>query len=48
MRSNPVGDRPEAVEKVAHELGFTRFAAGLRPADKIARLKALREAGRHC
>jgi len=41
------GDRPEAVANVARELGFTRFAAALKPADKIARLKALREAGRH-
>jgi Cu2+-exporting ATPase len=41
------GDREEAVAEVARELGFTRYAAGLRPADKIARLKTLREAGRH-
>ena len=39
------GDRPAAVEAVARELGLAEFAAGLKPADKIARLKALREAG---
>ena len=37
----------EAVAEVARELGFAHFAAGLKPADKIARLKALREAGHH-
>ena len=41
------GDRPEAVEKVARELKLARWAAGLKPADKIARLKALRAEGRH-
>jgi len=40
------GDREEAVAEVARELGFARYAAGLKPADKIARLKALRDAGR--
>ncbi len=39
------GDRREAVELVARELGVARYAAGLKPADKIVRLKALREAG---
>jgi Cu2+-exporting ATPase len=39
------GDRPAAVEAVARELGIERFAAGLKPADKIARLEALRAAG---
>ena len=35
------GDREPAVALVARELGVTRFEAGLKPADKIARLKAL-------
>jgi Cu2+-exporting ATPase len=41
------GDRREAVEEVARELGIAHFSAGLKPADKIARLKALRGEGRH-
>ncbi|MGO4870062.1 MAG: heavy metal translocating P-type ATPase [Roseiarcus sp.] len=41
------GDRPEAVAQVARELAIAHFSAGLKPADKIARLKALREQGRH-
>ena len=41
------GDRREAVEDVARELKVSAFSAGLKPADKIARLKALREAGRN-
>jgi Cu2+-exporting ATPase len=41
------GDRPAAVEEVARELGIAHFSAGLKPADKIARLKALKEQGRH-
>ncbi|MGO9423571.1 heavy metal translocating P-type ATPase [Roseiarcus sp.] len=40
------GDREPAVALAARELGVTRYAAGLKPADKIARLKALKEAGR--
>ncbi len=40
------GDREQAVALVASELGVTRFEAGLEPADKIARLKALRAAGK--
>ena len=40
------GDREPAVALVARELGVTRFEAGLKPADKIARLKALASAGR--
>ncbi len=40
------GDRPEAVEEVARELAIPHFSAGIKPADKIARLKALREQGR--
>jgi Cu2+-exporting ATPase len=39
------GDRQAAVEEVARELSISTFAAGLKPADKIARLKALRAAG---
>ena len=41
------GDRAEATAKVARELGIARCAAALKPADKIARLKALRAEGRH-
>ena len=41
------GDRPEAVATVARELGVANVRAGLKPADKIARLKALRGEGRH-
>jgi Cu2+-exporting ATPase len=41
------GDRPAAVEEVARELGISHFSAALKPADKIARLKALRDEGRH-
>ena len=40
------GDREPAVALVARGLGVTRFEAGLKPADKIARLKALASAGR--
>ncbi|HYA72881.1 MAG TPA: heavy metal translocating P-type ATPase [Roseiarcus sp.] len=40
------GDRPEAVEEVARELAIPHFSAGIKPADKIARLKALRAEGR--
>ena len=40
------GDRVPAVALVAGELGVTRFEAGLKPADKIARLKALAAMGR--
>ena len=36
----------EAVAAVARELGISKFQAGMKPADKIARLKALREKGR--
>ena len=39
------GDREPAVALVARELGVTRFAFGLKPGDKIARLKALAGAG---
>ncbi len=40
------GDREPAVAFVARELGVSRYEAGLKPADKIARLKALERAGR--
>jgi Cu2+-exporting ATPase len=40
------GDRFEAVEPVAAALGFDAFAAGLKPADKIAWLETLRAADR--
>lgn len=39
------GDRRAAVEEVARELSIANFSADLKPADKIARLKALRAAG---
>jgi P-type Cu2+ transporter len=40
------GDREAAVALVARELGVTRFEHDAKPADKIARLKALRAAGK--
>ncbi len=40
------GDREAAVALTARELGVARYAAGLKPADKIARLEALKQAGR--
>ncbi|MBV8105941.1 MAG: cadmium-translocating P-type ATPase [Hyphomicrobiales bacterium] len=40
------GDRQPAVALVARELGVSRFEAGLKPADKIARLEALAGAGK--
>jgi P-type Cu2+ transporter len=40
------GDREPAVALVARELGVSRYEAGLKPADKIARLTALETAGR--
>ena len=40
------GDREPAVALVARELGVPSYAAGLRPADKIARLKTLAAEGR--
>ncbi len=40
------GDREPAVALVARELGVARYEAGLKPAGKIARLKALESAGR--
>jgi Cu2+-exporting ATPase len=40
------GDRETAVAKAAQALGIETYAAGLKPADKIARLKALAAQGR--
>ena len=40
------GDRKAAVAKLAAALGVDKWAAGLKPADKIARLKALAAEGR--
>jgi Cu2+-exporting ATPase len=40
------GDREPAVTLAARELGVARYEAGLKPAGKIARLQALKEAGR--
>jgi Cu2+-exporting ATPase len=40
------GDRAEAVAAAAAELGVAAWQAGLKPADKIARLAALKAAGR--
>ena len=40
------GDREVAVVLVARELGVARYAAGVKPAGKIARLRALKEDGR--
>lgn len=39
------GDREPAVALVARELGVKTYAAGVKPAGKIARLRALREDG---
>jgi P-type Cu2+ transporter len=40
------GDRAEAVERVARDLGIDRFAASATPADKVAYLQTLEKAGR--
>lgn len=40
------GDRPEAVQRVAETLGISQWTAAARPADKVARLEALRSEGR--
>ncbi len=40
------GDREPAVALVARELGVTRYEAGLKPAGKISRLKALESEGK--
>jgi Cu2+-exporting ATPase len=39
------GDRPEVVASVAAELGITGAQGGLKPADKVAQLEALRAQG---
>lgn len=41
------GDREAAVAEAAQALGVTRFAAGLGPTDKIARLETLKAEGHH-
>jgi len=41
------GDRMEAVAAVARALSIAKYAAGLKPADKIARLEELKAQGRH-
>jgi Cu2+-exporting ATPase len=40
------GDRVEAVEKIAAALGVDQWSGALKPADKVARLDALRAEGR--
>ena len=40
------GDREAAVALVARELGVARFESGLKPTDKIERLKTLKAAGK--
>jgi len=40
------GDRAEAVAPVAEALGITQWQGGLKPADKIARIDALKHQGR--
>jgi Cu2+-exporting ATPase len=40
------GDRPEAVEPVARALGVAQWRGGLKPAEKIAALQALKAEGR--
>ncbi|BBU60130.1 nitrogen fixation protein FixI [Methylosinus sp. C49] len=39
------GDRAAPVEAVAHALGVTEWRGALKPADKVARLEALRDEG---
>jgi len=41
------GDRPAAVEHVAHMLGIEAWHAGLKPDEKIARIVTLRSQGRN-
>lgn len=41
------GDRPQAVEPVARTLGVSDWRAAMKPADKIAALEELKQAGRH-
>jgi Cu2+-exporting ATPase len=40
------GDRHDAVAPIAEALGITRFVGGLKPAEKIARIEALKSEGR--
>ncbi|MEJ2377857.1 MAG: heavy metal translocating P-type ATPase [Pseudolabrys sp.] len=40
------GDRPDAVAPVAAALGIAQWQGGLKPADKIARIEALKKQGR--
>jgi len=40
------GDRPEAVERIARALDVDNWRGGLTPAEKVARIEALRDAGR--
>jgi Cu2+-exporting ATPase len=40
------GDRPDAVAPVAKELGIANWQAGLKPAEKIARIEQLKARGR--
>jgi len=40
------GDRPEAVESVARALGIEQWEAGVKPADKIARIEEWKGQGR--
>lgn len=42
------GDRPAAVARLAARLGIARAEGGLTPAEKLARLEALRAGGRRC
>ncbi|MFN0262466.1 heavy metal translocating P-type ATPase [Tepidamorphus sp. 3E244] len=41
------GDRQDIVERVAADLGIARARGGMDPAQKIAHVEALREAGKH-
>ncbi len=41
------GDRPVAVETVAHSIGIGRWLAACTPSDKVARLEQLSKDGRH-
>lgn len=40
------GDRPQAVEPIAQQLGITQWHAGLGPAEKIATIEKLKSQGR--
>jgi len=41
------GDRPEAVRPIAARLGISDWRGGLKPAEKIAAIEALKREGRH-